>query len=252
MAITTRQGLKDYALRALGHPVIEINVEDSQVEDRIDEALQFFEDKDDLGSRKVYYKYLITATDITNEYILTDGIDTHLSSITRIFPVGIGGNGSSTNIFSVPYQLAMSDFFGIRSGMIDLTHYTATMQYMEMVQQLLIPEQQIQFNKLHNRLYIASRWSDFSTTQYLMIEGYSTLDPEESNEMYGDAWLKKYTKALIKRQWGANLSKYSGIQMPGAVTFNGEKLYLEAIEEIAKLEEDSQLSRQSPPEFFTG
>jgi hypothetical protein len=252
MAITTRQGLKDYALRALGHPVIEINVEDSQVEDRIDEALQFFTDKDDLGSHKVYYKYLITASDITNEYISTDDIDTHLSSITRIFPVGIGGNGSSVDFFSIPYQMALSDFYGTRTGMINLTHYTSTMQHMEMVQQLLVPEKQVRFNKLHNRLYIDAKWSEFSTIRYLMIEGYSVLDPEESNEIYGDAWLKHYTKALIKRQWGANLSKYSGIQMPGAVTFNGEKLYTEAIEEIAKLEEDSRLSRQSPPEFFTG
>ena len=126
------------------------------------------------------------------------------------------------------------------------------MQYMEMVEQILVPEKQVRFNKNQNKLYIDTRWSDFTTDQYLLIEGYSTLDPEADNEIYGDSWLKKYTKSLIKRQWGANLSKYSGIQMPGAVTFNGERLYTEAIDEIAKLEEESLLSRQIPPEFFTG
>lgn len=251
MAITTRQGLKDYALRALGHPVIEINVEDSQVEDRIDEAIQFFQDKDDIGSKKVYYKYLVTATDIANKYISTDDIDTRLYSIFRVFPVGFGNN-SNIDFFSIPYQMALSDFYGTRTGMINLTHYTSAMQHMEMVSQLLVPEHQVRFNMHENRLYIDARWSDFSTTQYLLIEGQSSLDPEVSNQIYGDIWLKHYTKALIKRQWGANLSKYSGIQMPGAVTFNGEKLYTEALEEIAKLEEDSRLSRQSPPEFFTG
>lgn len=251
MPITTRQQLKDYALRALGHPVIEINVEDSQVEDRIDEALQFFADKDGEGSQKVYYKYLITAQDKINQYISTASIDTKLISIRRIFPVSLGSN-SSTNIFNVQYQMALNDFFGVRNGQIDLSHYTTTMQYMEMVEQILVPEKQIRFNRHQNKLYIDTRWSDFTTDQYLLIEGYSTLDPEADNEMYGDSWLKKYTKSLIKRQWGANLSKYSGIQMPGAVTFNGERLYTEAIDEIAKLEEESLLSRQIPPEFFTG
>lgn len=247
----TRQQLKDYALRALGAPVIEINVEDSQVEDRIDEALQYFTELNYGGSKRTYYKYAITSNDVTQEYINTNNIDTGLMYITKVFETGMGMQ-STNNIFNVRYQMALNDFYGVRSGMISMSNYVSTMQYMEMVQQLLDPQKQIRFNRYENKLFIDTAWTDFRVGAFLLIEGYSELDPSVYGEIYGDLWLKKYTKALIKRQWGANLSKYQGIAMPGNMTFNGEKLYTEAIEEITKLEEEAVLKFQEPPEFITG
>lgn len=251
MAINTRQQLKEYALRALGAPVIEINVEDSQIEDRIDEALQYFTELNYGGSKRTYYKYPITATDIAREYINTADIDANLMYITKLFETGMGMQ-STNNIFNVRYQMALNDFFGVRSGMISMTHFVSTMQYMEMIQQLLDPQKQIRFNRYENKLFIDGRWGDFIAGAFLLIEGYTALDPESCGEIYGDMWVRKYTKALIKRQWGANLSKYQGIVMPGNITFNGEKLYTEAIEEITKLEDEAMLKFQEPPEFITG
>lgn len=249
--VDTRQKLKEYALRALGAPVIEINVEDSQVEDRISDALQYFTELNYGGSKRTYYKYEITQQDINQEYINTESIDTRLLCITKVFETGMGMQNIN-NIFNVRYQMALNDFYGVRSGMVSISNFVTTMQYMEMVQQLLDPQKQIRFNRYENKLFIDGRWTDFTSGEFLFIEGYTELDPDSNAEVYNDLWLKKYTKALIKRQWGMNLSKYQGIAMPGNMTFNGEKLYTDAVDEIAKLEEEAVLKFQEPPEFITG
>lgn len=248
--LTTRNELKEYALRALGKGVIDINVSDGQIEDRIDEALQYFADNISSGSRKMYYKYQITGTDKVNKYIDTTNIDSNMISVVKVFSAG--GTTQTNNMWSVRYQMALTDFYGLRNGNFNMTTWTATQQYLEMMQQLLDPEKQIRFNKNDNKLYVDTVWSDYPTGSFLLIEAFSALLPENVSEIYNNIWLKKYTKALIKRQWGSNLSKYQGIQMPGAVTFNGEKLYLEAVEEIVLLEAEAVSKFQEPPEFITG
>lgn len=247
---TSRQQLKEYCLRALGQPVIEVNVEDSQVEDRIDEALQYFARWHHDGGAKMYYTYQMTAEDISRKWIDTNPIDPSIITINRIFQMGF--NISTHNIFNIRYQLALNDFYGLRTGQTNLNYYVSTMQYIEMLQQLLDPEKQIRFNRVNNRLYIDATTSDMFAGVYLMIEAYSVFNPETATEIYNDHFLKKYTTALIKKQWGVNLSKYEGMPLPGNVTFNGGKIYQEAVEEIAKLEEDVQTKYQLPPDFITG
>jgi hypothetical protein len=246
----TRQEFKDYCLRALGAPVIDINVDDQQVEDRIDQALQFFNDWHGNGSQRVYYKYQVTDQDKTQQYIDTDLIDTDLQTVSRVFSIGF--NLQMNNIFNVRYQMALTDFYGLRTGQMNLNYFVSTMQYLEMLQQLLDPEKQVRFNKHNNKLFIDMNWEDFTTGQYLLIEGYTNINPEEYNDAWSEPVLKKYATALIKKQWGANLSKYSGIPLPGNITFNGERLYQEASEEITKLEEEILIKYQSPPDFMTG
>lgn len=246
----SRQELKDYCLRALGAPVIEINVEDSQVEDRIDEALQYFADWNSNGAQRTYYKYQITQTDITNKYIDTYTIDPNLMTVSKVFQVGM--NLATNNIFNVRYQMALTDFYGIRSGQMNLTGFVSTMQYIEMLQQLLDPEKNLRFNKYNNKLHIDTDWSDYSHGQFILIEGYTIIDADTYGEAYSDPMLKKYTTALIKRQWGSNLSKFEGVPLPGNITFNGGKLYTEAMEEIAKIEDDVLLKYQEPPDFIVG
>jgi len=247
---TTRQELKDYCLRALGQPVIEVNVEDSQVEDRIDEALQYFAKWHHDGGTKMYYTYPLTAEDISRKWIDTTPIDPSILTINRIFQMGF--NLSTHNIFNIRYQLALNDFYGLRTGQTNLNYYVSTMQYIELLQQLLDPEKQIRFNRVTNRLYFDASTTDMLAGTYLLIEAYSANDPEVATEIYNDNFLKKYTIALIKRQWGVNLSKYEGMPLPGNVTFNGSKIYQEAMEEITKLEEDVQSKYQLPPDFITG
>lgn len=247
---TTRQQLKDYCLRALGQPVIEVNVEDSQVEDRIDEALQYFAKWHHDGGQKMYYTYQLTSTDISRKCIDTAPIDPSILTINRIFHMGF--NISTHNIFNIRYQLALNDFYGLRTGQTNLNYYVSTMQYIELLEQLLDPEKQIRFNRVNNKLFIDATTTDMQAGTYLMIEAYTANNPETATEIYNDNFLKKYTIALIKRQWGVNLSKYEGMPLPGNVTFNGGKIYQEATEEIAKLEEDVQSKYQLPPDFITG
>jgi len=249
----TRQELKDYCLRSLGAPVIEINVDDQQVEDRIDEALRYFIDWYSFASEKRYYKYQVTAQDKTNGYINTDSIAADgekIISISRVFQVGF--NLQLNNVFNVRYQMALNDFYGLRTGQMNLNFFVSTMQYIEMLQQLLDPEKQTQFSRYANKLTIHMNWQDFVTGQFLLIEAYTSLDPDTYSEIYDDPMLKKYATALIKRQWGANLSKFEGIPLPGNITFNGQRIYQEALEEITKIEEDVLLKYQEPPDFITG
>ena len=246
----SRQQLKDYCLRALGHPVIEVNVEDSQVEDRIDEALQYFAKYHHDGGMRMYYTYPLTAEDISRKWIDTNPIDPSIMTINRIFHMVF--NLTTHNIFNIRYQLALNDLYGLRTGQTNLNYYVSTMQYIEMLEQLLDPEKQIRFSRVNNRLYIDATTTDMQAGTYLMIEAYSANNPETATEIYNDNFLKKYTIALIKRQWGVNLSKYEGMPLPGNVTFNGGKIYQEAMEELAKLEEDVQTKYQLPPDFITG
>ena len=247
---TTRQEFKEYCLRVLGAPVIEINVDDQQVEDRIDQAVQYFQNWHGNGSQRTYYKYQVTEQDVTNGYVDTNSIDTGLQTVTRVFHIGF--NLQMNNIFNVRYQMALNDFYGLRTGQMNMNYFVSTMQYLEMLQQLLDPEKQIRFNKHTNRLHIDMNWTDFVVGQYLLIEGYTEINPEVYSEVWSETMLKKYATALIKQQWGANLSKYSGIPLPGNITFNGDRLYQEASEEIARIEEDMLLKYQEPPEFITG
>jgi hypothetical protein len=249
----TRQELKDYCLRSLGAPVIEINVDDQQVEDRIDEALRYFIDWNSFASEKRYYKYQVTAQDKTNGYINTDSIAADgekIISISRVFQVGF--NLQMNNVFNVRYQMALNDFYGLRTGQMNLNFFVSTMQYIEMLQQLLDPEKQTQFSRYANKLTVHMNWQDFVTGQFLLIEAYTSLDPDTYSEIYDDPMLKKYATALIKRQWGANLSKFEGIPLPGNITFNGQRIYQEALEEIAKIEDAVLTTYQEPPDFITG
>ena len=246
----SRQQLKDYCLRALGQPVIEVNVEDSQVEDRIDEALQYFAKWHHDGGQRMYYTYPLTAEDISRKWIDTTPIDPSILTINRIFNMGF--NISTHNIFNIRYQLALNDFYGLRTGQTNLNYYVSTMQYIELLEQLLDPEKQVRFNRVNNKLFIDATMTDMQAGTYLMIEAYTANNPETAIEIYNDNFLKKYAIALIKRQWGVNLSKYEGMPLPGNVTFNGGKIYQEAMEEIAKLEEDVQSKYQLPPDFITG
>tara|TARA_Y100000310_G_C20531834_1_gene738857 strand:- start:131 stop:883 length:753 start_codon:yes stop_codon:yes gene_type:complete len=245
----SRQNLKDYAFRRLGHPVIEINVDDSQIEDRVDDALQFFAEYHFDGVEKMFYKHLVTSTDITNGYINTDDVDSSIISVTRLFQF----SESTINMFDIRYQMAINDFYGLRSGLSNMHYYDQIKRHLSLIQQTLDPEKQIRFSRVTNKLYGDFNWSeDLSAGEYLMIEAYTILDPETYTEIYNDRLLKQYVTALIKRQWGANLSKFENIQLPGGVSFNGTQIFEQAQQEIEKIEEEVQLRYELPPHFMTG
>ena len=268
-APSTKATLKTYCLRALGFGVIDINVSDDQVDDRLDEALQYFAQYHYDGIERMYLKHLITSADVTrargdSDTTATDVVDTSVTatwsegnnwipipssvvSVTRVFPFTDTGGGG--NMFDVRYQLRLNDLFDFSSTSV--IQYEMTMQNLDLLEHILVGETPIRFNQHQNRLYVDMDWQNDITadSDYMVIECYRKLDPNSFTDIYDDIYLKRYATALIKRQWGANLSKFNGVAMLGGVTMNGETIYSQAQEEIEKLEELISITN-SPPMMF--
>ena len=264
---STRETLKQYCLRNLGKPVIDINVDDDQVEDRIDEALQYFAQYHVDGVERMYLKYEVTAADITrmttdsSESITEDGVTTtwkqgenflvvpsSVISVVNVFPLSDRAN---LNMFDVRYQLRLNDLYDFSSTSI--VHYEMTMKHLDFLDHILVGEKPIRFNQLSNRLYIDQDWvNDITADEYIIIECYRKLDPEAHTDIFDDLYLKRYATTLIKRQWGQNLSKFSGTAMLGGVTLNGPELFSTALSEQQSLEEEIRSNYEEPPHFQQG
>lgn len=243
----SRQTLIDYCLRTLGEPVLEVNVDEDQISDRIDEALQFYQEYHSDAIYKVYHKHQITAADVTNEYI---SIPDAVTTVQRIFP--LSDENSSINMFDARYQIHLNDIFDLRNAGA-LSNYYQTQQYMSTIDLLLNGTEQIRFNRHMNRLYIDTDWGkDIKENDYVIVDAYRIVDPDTHVDVYNDMFLKRYAVALIKKQWGANLIKFEGMQLPGGVTLNGRQIYDDAVTEIAAVEEQMQLKYEMPPDFFMG
>ena len=305
MAIpNTRSSLKEYCLRSLGKPVIDINVDEDQVEDRIDEALQYFAQYHTDGVERMYLKYKVTADDVTRltkkksfnadekgtvaenieleegtntleegagdliqetgSALLTEDSDVvrtvyeetqnylivpdSVISVINIFPLSDRAN---LNIFDVRYQLRLNDLYDFSSTSI--VHYEMTMRHLDFLDHILVGEKPLRFNQLSNRLYIDMDWSnDITADEFLIIECYRKLDPSSHSNIFDDLYLKRYTTALIKRQWGQNLSKFSGTAMLGGVTLNGPELFSTALAEQQKLEDEIRTNYEEPPHIMQG
>ena len=304
----TRASFKEYCLRSLGKPVIDINVDEDQVEDRIDEAVQYFSQYHTDGVERMYLKYKVTAEDkvrlrtnkefnvvepgtyadnieledATNtnlggdepsegDLIKEDGSPIHLEdsnivettyeenqnylvipdavlSVINIFPLSDRAN---LNMFDVRYQLRLNDLYDFSSTSI--VHYEMTMRHLDFLDHILVGEKPLRFNQLSNRLYIDMDWNeDIDADEYLIIECYRKLDPSSHTNIFDDLYLKRYTTALIKRQWGQNLSKFSGTAMLGGVTLNGPELFSTAIQDIQKLEDEIRTNYEEPPHIMQG
>jgi len=269
----TRQTLISYAKRALGHPVIEINVDDDQLEDRLDEALQYFAQYHYDGVKRTYLKYKytqadkdrITGADTTEVASKTYGDSTTVTStwqesnsyivvpetvlsVVNIFPFSNKGN---LNLFDVRYQLRLNDLYDFSSTSV--INYDVVLRHLDFLDHILVGEKPLRYNQLDNRLYIDMDWTnDLDVDEYLIIDCYRKLDPSVYTDVFDDMYLKRYATALIKKQWGANLSKFNGVQMLGGVTMNGETIYQQALDEITKLEEEMKLGFELPVNYMVG
>lgn len=229
---STRDEFKEYCLRALGKPVIEINVDDMQVEDRIDSALRFYWDYHFDGTEKTYFKHQITADTKANKYI---DMPENIIGAVKMFPVG-DPNTSSGDIFNIRYQIALNDLYTLAN--VALVDYYLMHEKLALVQELLVGKPMIRYNRHRNRLHIDEAMGDLKVGQFLVIECYEIVDPTVYGDVWADRWLQFYVTQLIKRQWGQNLSKFEGLQLPGGVQFNGRQIYDDAQAEINKLEEE--------------
>jgi hypothetical protein len=252
--ITNRSDFKNYCLRRLGFPVIEINVDDDQVEDRIDDALQYWQDYHFDGLQKFYYIKKVTQTDIDQKYIdLSDARDNanntmEIVGVTKIFP--IQDSQSSINMFDLRYQLRLNELYDFTSA--SYINYTLTQQHLRSLELMFTGEVPIRFQRHMQRLYIDWAWGQqeapVGTT--VIAECYSSINPDVYNHVWNDRWLKEYATALIKRSWGNNLKKFSNIQLPGGVMLNGDKIYQEAADEIDALHKEMETQYGAPLEFF--
>jgi len=276
--ISTRAELREYALRANCHPVVEINIADEQLEDRLNDALQFFSEYHFDGVEKVYLKYKLSQTDIDNGYIsftadnvqseTADGsgfedneaiqtsqdpecpenvlLQNLIVSVTRIFPF----TQQSVGMFDVRYQYALNDLYTF--GTIDLVQYDMTQQYLQLLRQFLSPDKSIRFNRVANKLYLDSDRRQLNAGMYLIIEAYRILDPRVYPEVYNDRLLKKYLVALVRWQWGVNLSKYNGIKLPGDITLDGQSMMKDSWQQKEDIEKEIILKGELPVDFIMG
>ena len=253
-SVTSRQGLIDYCLRRLGQPVIEINIDDDQLDERVDDALEFFQEYHFDGVEKVFLKHKITQTDIDNEYIpmgdpaSPDGGP--VISVVRVLPIP-SFDSFQSGFFNEEYQLRLNDLNNFSGS--SMIQWSMSLRNFSEIEQLFSITPQMMFNRKQNRVYLEADWSEkFNVDDYLIIEAYRALDPAVYPEVWNDMFLKKYTTALIKRQWGENLKKYQGVVLPGGITLDGKTIYDEAVEEIRQIEEEISLKYELPADGYVG
>ncbi len=274
----SRQTLIDYCLRKLGAPVLEINVDDDQIDDLVDDAIQYFNERHFDGVERMYLKYEITEDDISRGKAGGEGgvgiVTTSASSnivgtattfnyyensnyiqvpdsvvgIEKIFKVDT--SSISSGMFSIKYQLFLNDLYYFNS--VELLQYAMVKSYLEDIDFLLTTDKQIRFNKRQDRLYLDLDWSSQTAGTYLVLDCFRALDPDNFNQVYNDSFVKLYLTALIKRQWGQNLIKFNGVRLPGGIELNGRQIYDDAIREIEEIKQRMTLDYELPPLDFIG
>ena len=332
---TSRATLKDYAKRQLGHPVVELNLDDDQMEDRMDDALEYFQEYHFDATEPTFLKHQITGSTLklTANVVFTAGetitggttgvratVHDYISANTTIRyknpEVKSGGDGNTfyanttttfgngetvtggtsgasattaasnanslgdfdneyisiteniigvkgvipfyretegnTNMFSVNYQYALNDLYRMGTG-AQMSNYVFTQQHLTTINNLFNTMPRFRFNRHTDRLYLDIRWGDdVKIDDFIVAECYTITDPSSFSDVYGDMFLKKYVTSLFKKQWGQNLIKFEGLQLPGGVTLNGRQLYDDATQEIERIEEEVQLKYQLPDDFMIG
>ena len=252
--ITTRQQFLDYCLRRLGFPVIDINVDQDQCEDRIDDALQYWQDYHYDGMQKTYYIHKLSqdeidkrVCDMSNVYDNSNNA-VEVVGVTRVFP--ISDSIASVGMFDLRYQLRLNELYDFTSA--SYINYTLTMQHLRSLEIMFTGEVPIRFQRHTKRLYVDWRWdqSAVRTGSIVIIECYTSLSPDAYADIWNDRWLKEYCTALIKRNWGSNMKKFSGMQLPGGVMVNGDKIFQEAEAEIKALEAEMESRYGGVLEFF--
>lgn len=242
----TREEFKEYCLRKLGAPVIEINVSDEQIEDRIDEAISFFRDYHYDGSQLVYLKHQLTAEELEQGWI---AVPPRLLGITRIFDLG-ASISTGSGMFNVSYQFVLNNLEQLTG--YDVTNYYMSMQHLEFMQEILVGKPLIRYNRHVDKLFIDIRKNVLAPGSFVIMEAYDIIDDTVYSDFWRDRWLQNYATTLIKEQWGGNLTKFEGMQLVGGVTFNGMQILTDAREERKTMEEQAINSLQPLVFNFVG
>ena len=278
MKPTNRGQLINYGLRQLGAPVLEINLDDDQLHDAVDDTVQIYQERHYNGIERMYLKYKITQEDIDRGtakgtdgvgIVTSTGISTntagtvssnfyetsnfiavpdHVIGVNKIFKFDT--SSISGGMFSIKYQLFLNDLYYFNS--VELLQYSMVKSYLEDIDFLLTPERQIRFNKKQNRLYIDMDFNSMSTDDYIVIDCFRALNPDDFTKVYNDPFVKMYLVALMKRQWGQNLIKFRGVKLPGGLELNGREIYEDGERELEAVKQKMQLEYELPPFDFIG
>ena len=272
---TTRKELVQYCKRQLGAPVLEINVDDDQIDDLVDDTFQYFNERHFDGVEKMYMKYKLSEEDINRGKAKdTTGVGIVTTTATS---TAISGYGTTTSnwyetsnfiqvpdaviginnvfkfdsssisggMFSIKYQLFLNDLYYFNS--VNLLQYAMTKSYLEDIDFLLTTDKQIRFNQRQDRLYLDIDWGAQQIDDWIIVDCYRALDPENFAGAYNDTFVKKYLTALIKRQWGQNLIKFKGTKLPGGIELNGREIYDDAVQDLADIKERMTSEYELPP-----
>ncbi|MBR48424.1 MAG: hypothetical protein CMC59_07690 [Flavobacteriaceae bacterium] len=242
--------LIDYCKRRLGAPVIEINIDEEQAEDRVDEALEYYQEFHSDATVKGYMKHQVTGTDVSNEYI---SVSSDIIQVTKMFPITSNFN-TARNFFDIKYQMMLNDLADFATFSGDVAYYEQIQQYLRLLEMKLNGHPIVNFVRRQNRLYIHGDFADndIKAGDFIVAEVYTIINPTTHTSVFNDMWLKEYTTALIKQQWGSNLIKFEGMQLPGGVQLNGRQIYDDATNEIVALRERIRVEHELPPDFFVG
>lgn len=246
---TTRTEFKDWCLRKLGSPVLTIDVADTQIEDRIDEAIQVFREYHNDATARDFYMHQLSSTNLTNKYITLNG---EILDVIRVYT--LGSQALSGGMFNFQYQFFLNDVYrpgGVGLGG-NLQYFTTTMTYLDLVDHLFNQEKSLQFNRHLNKLYINADWPKLNEGDYICCEVRRIFDVETNTSVWNDQWLKRYAVALLKIQWGENLKKFKPIQLVNQVELNGQVIFDEGMREKELLEEEIKNTWADPPRFFVG
>ena len=267
----SRATLKDYCLRKLGYPVLEINVDDDQIDDLTDDAIQYFQERHFDGIERVFLKHKLTEADIatakttatttsattgisngitssgnadsfleTNNYLK---LPDHVIGVEKVFKMD--ASTISSGLFNIKYQIFLNDLYYY--GALDLMNYAMTKTYLEDLSRLITPDTQIRFNKKQHNLYMDIDWNQINADTFIILDCYRLVDPGTATDVYNDFWLKRYLTALIKKQWGQNLIKFQGVMLPGGIQLNGRQIYDDAVKEIEEIEYSLKTEYELPP-----
>jgi hypothetical protein len=246
--VSSREQLKQYCLRRLGYPIIEIPVEDTQLEDRISDAILFYIDYHYDAVSSVYYQYTVNDDDVNNRYVT---VPDSIIGVSRLLP--INALMTQSYMWDIRYQLVLNNLWDLTST--QMTSYYMSMQHISLLEQMFEGQVPIRFERHQNRVYIDAAWGtdELPSGTVIVLEAYQVIDPDEFTDVWNDRVLKELATAYIKRQYGENLIKYKGdLNLPGGLTLNGQKIYDDAVQEIERIEAEFQDLYSEPAIFFTG
>ena len=278
---SNRTELIDYCKRQLGAPVLEINIADEQVEDLVDDAVQYFQERHFDGVYPALFKYKITQDDIdrgtsqpgkegsvgittetatqsfdgaTQSFTWNENgnylkVPDNIIGITKIFHYD-GSNAISSGMFSIKYQMFLNDIYYM--GASEILSYAMTKTYLADLDFLLTTQKQIRFNKRQERLYLDIDWNTINKDDYVIVDCFSTLDPSDYGKVWNDSFLKKYLTATMKRQWGQNLIKFAGVKLPGGIELNGRQIYDDAEKDLEIIRDQMSNTHELPPQDMIG